>query len=317
EDFIGKPILQFVHPDNRDHARERIQKMQVEGKNVPFEEERLLARDGRIVYAEIAGTHIMYHNRPAIMTVVRDITERKQAEESLKRYAEGLKRSNEALERFAYVSSHDLQEPLRTIVCFSQLLEKRYHGQLGKDADEYIDFIVRAGRRMQTLIYDLLEYSRITTRGSEFRAVDTEAALEDVLSDMTVDIERTRATVTHDPLRRVMADPVQLCQVLQNLISNALKFRREDEPPRVHISAERTGRMVQFSVQDNGIGIEPEYFQKIFIVFQRLHAADKYPGTGIGLALVKRIVEQHGGRIWVTSEPGRGSTFSFTLPAVD
>jgi light-regulated signal transduction histidine kinase (bacteriophytochrome) len=246
--------------------------------------------------------------------ILQDITEQKRAEEALKGFADNLRRSNEDLERFAYSASHDLQEPLRTMVIFTQLLERRYREQMGADADEYISFIVDAGKRMQDLIDDLLEYSRVTTRGVELKETDAETVLNGVLANLHSSIVENGATVTHDPLPQVMADSSQLQQVFLNLISNAIKFRRE-EPPEIRISAHRLDRMVRFSVRDNGIGIDPQYFDRIFVIFQRLHSREKYPGTGIGLALAKRIVERHGGTIWVESEPGKGSTFHFTMPA--
>lgn len=246
-----------------------------------------------------------------------DITERVEAENALKEYADRLKRSNEDLERFAYVSSHDLQEPLRTIVTFTQLLEKRYKDHIDSDADDYLDFIVGAGKRMQSLINDLLEFSRVTTQGIDPRRLNSETVLEGALANLKLLIEEINATITHDNFPDVMADPSQLQHVFQNLISNSIKFRRDDESPRIHVSARSLDGMVQFSVQDNGIGIEPQYFERIFVIFQRLHARNLYDGTGIGLALCKRIVERHGGRIWVESEPGKGSTFHFTLPAAE
>ena len=246
-----------------------------------------------------------------------DITRRKRAEEALAQQAERLRRSNEDLERFAYVSSHDLQEPIRSIVSFSQLLERRYGGRLDADADEYIGFIVEAGTRMQALIRDLLQLSRVSTRAGEPRPTESGAVLESVLRDISPVVEASDAVVERGPMPRVMADPTQLGQIFSNLISNALKFCRPGVQPRVRLSAEREGRFWRFAVEDNGIGIEAEYFDRIFVIFQRLHTRDHYDGTGIGLALVKRIVEQHGGRTWVESEPGRGSTFYFTLPGAD
>jgi signal transduction histidine kinase len=242
---------------------------------------------------------------------------RKRAEGSLKEYAERLKRSNDDLERFAYISSHDLQEPLRTMVTFSQLLDRRYKGHLDTDADEFLQYIANAGKRMQCLINDLLEYSRVNTKGSEFRPIDATRVLEDALEFLHSIVHENGAAITYDPLPMVKADPSQLQQVFSNLISNAIKFQKSDVPPEIHISAKKQDGMVQFSVADNGIGIEPQYRDKIFVIFQRLHGMDEYEGTGIGLAIVKRIVERHGGRIWVESEPGKGSTFIFTLPVVD
>ncbi len=244
-----------------------------------------------------------------------DVTERREAEETLKEYAEDLKRSNEDLERFAYVSSHDLQEPLRSIVSFSQLLERRYRGRLDSDADEYIDFIVEGGTRMQTLIQDLLAYSRVNTTKQELTRTDTADVLASVERHLDVQLREAGATITHDPMPVVLADPLQIEQVLTNLVSNAIKFRRPGEPLRIHVGARRMDGFWEFSVSDNGIGIAPEYFDRIFVIFQRLHTKDAYPGTGIGLAIVKRIVDRHGGQIRVESTPGEGSTFSFTLPA--
>ncbi|HZD44346.1 MAG TPA: ATP-binding protein, partial [Methanomicrobiales archaeon] len=272
--------------------------------------------DGRPVWVEGRGTRSPINGKAAIQIFLRDISARKQAEEGLREYAENLRRSNEDLERFAYISSHDLQEPLRTIVSFSQLLEKRYRGAIDSEADEYIDFIVEAGKRMQHLINDLLEYSRVTTRGGVFMETDSCEILEETLSNLRSMIVESGSRITHDPLPVVMVDPPQLRQVFQNLIANAIKYRSES-PPSIHVSAERTHGMWKFSVRDNGIGIEPQYFQKIFVIFQRLHGRDKYEGTGIGLALVKRIIERHGGSIWVESDIGRGSTFYFTLPALE
>ncbi len=252
----------------------------------------------------------------ANLSLRTEVAERRRAEEALKGYAERLRRSNEDLERFAYISSHDLQEPIRTMVTFAQLLEKRYAGRIDRDADEYIHYIVRAGKRMQSLINDLLEFSRVNTKGMEFRPTDANAIVEEALAGLQTQTVAEGVTITVDHLPDVMADPGQLRQVFQNLIGNALKYRRADTPSEIRISAREVDRMVRFSVADNGIGIEPQYFDRIFVIFQRLHGMDQYEGTGIGLALVKRIVERHGGRIWVESEPGKGSTFHFTLPPV-
>ncbi len=237
-----------------------------------------------------------------------DIDERKRAEEALRR-------SNTELQRFAYVASHDLQEPLRSIISFSQLLEKRYRGELGQDADEYIAFIVEGGNRMQALIRDLLTFSRVETAAKPLAPTETCAVVADAVRSMDAALRDAGATVEVGELPRAMADAAQLEQVFANLISNALKYGREGVPPVVRISARREGPMVEFAVADNGIGIEAAYFDRIFEMFQRLHTHDQYEGTGIGLAVVKRIVERHGGRVRVESTPGEGSTFSFTLPA--
>jgi signal transduction histidine kinase len=224
-----------------------------------------------------------------------------------------LKRSNGELERFAYVASHDLQEPLRMVTSYLQLLERRYKDKLDGDALEFINYAVDGSNRMKTLISDLLSYSRVGTRGKEIALTDCEEVLGRVLSNLQVAIEESGGSVTHDPLPSLMADDVQLESLFQNLIGNALKFHGK-QPPKIHVGVEQKGKEWVFSVSDNGIGIDPQYFERIFIIFQRLHNRQEYPGTGIGLAISKRIVERHGGRIWIESQPGKGSTFFFTLP---
>jgi light-regulated signal transduction histidine kinase (bacteriophytochrome) len=260
----------------------------------------------------------------AVLTF-RDVTERRAAQQALEERARELARSNADLEQFAYVASHDLQEPLRAIVSYLQLLERRYKDQLDERAERYIGHAVDGGRRMQTLIGDLLTYSRVGRRDVAMVPVDTEAILERVETSLRVAVDESGATITHDPLPTIVGDTTQLTQLFQNLVGNAVKFRGE-EPPRVHVSAERQAPPVSeggperdegawlFSVRDNGIGIAPEYRERVFILFQRLHARDEYSGTGIGLAVCKRIVERHGGTLWVDATPGGGATFSFTIP---
>jgi signal transduction histidine kinase len=239
--------------------------------------------------------------------------ERKRMEVALRKKTEELVRSNEDLQQFAYVSSHDLQEPLRMVTSYVQLLAKRYQGKLDPDADEFIEFAVDGATRMRRLINDLLTYSRVGTRGNELAPIDSEAVFKQSLSNLRVAIEEKGATVTHEPLPTVMADDMQLGQLFQNLVGNAIKFHQE-EAPQVYISAHQSNGEWVFSVRDNGIGIDPKFKESIFVIFQRLHGKDKYPGTGIGLAVCKKIVERHGGRIWVESEVGQGATFYFTLP---
>jgi signal transduction histidine kinase len=225
-----------------------------------------------------------------------------------------LARSNAELERFAYVASHDLQEPLRQVASFVELLGRRYRGRLDADADDFIGYAVDGAHRLRRLIDDLLAYSRVGSRGGELVPTDLSAPLERALGDLALAIEDAAAVVTHDPLPRVAGDETQLAQLFQNLVGNAIKFRRPEVTPTVHVGARRVADTWELTVADNGIGIDPEYFERIFLVFQRLHGREEYPGTGIGLALCRRIVDRHGGRLWVTSEPGRGSTFHFTLP---
>jgi PAS domain S-box-containing protein len=244
--------------------------------------------------------------------IIRDITERQRAEQDLRHTAAELARSNAELAQFAYVASHDLQEPLRAVAGCVQLLQQRYRPQLDAHAHQLIAHAVAGATRMHTLIQDLLAYSQVGTRGASLQPTACAAVLQDVLADLEVSIRESGAVVTAAPLPTVWADPAQLRQVFQNLIGNALKFRGE-EPPRIHIGVERQGGEWVLAVGDNGIGIDPQYFERIFQVFQRLHNQRKFTGSGIGLAICKKIVERHGGRIWVTSEPGKGSTFSFTI----
>jgi PAS domain S-box-containing protein len=249
----------------------------------------------------------------AVCGISTDITERKQSEKALAHQAEELARSNAELERFAYVASHDLQEPLRMVVSYLQLLERRYQGKLDATADEFIAYAVDGAARMQTLIRDLLSYSRVGTQTQAFAPVDSTAVLEQAIANLQMAITESDAAITHDPLPEVMVDASQFAQLFQNLIGNAIKFRSE-QPPQIHISAERVEDAWQFSVRDNGIGIESQYTERIFIIFQRLHRRADYAGTGIGLAICRKIVERHGGRLWIESEPGQGSVFYFTLP---
>ncbi|NWF74719.1 MAG: hypothetical protein HXY51_17015 [Nitrospirae bacterium] len=234
---------------------------------------------------------------------------RKALEESIAELA----RSNADLQQFAYVASHDLKEPLRMVASYTQLLARRYKGKLDSDADEFIRYAVDGANRMQWLINDLLAYSRVTVQDKVFEEVDCNRVLEEVLSDLQVAVEESRAVVTRDPLPTVMADRVQLGQLFQNLIGNAIKFHGK-EAPQIYVSAERRPTEWLFSVRDNGVGLDPEYAERIFVIFQRLHNREEYPGTGIGLAICKKIVERHGGRIWVVSRTGQGATFHFTLP---
>ncbi len=246
----------------------------------------------------------------------RDFQEskRKIAEEELKMTLEDLKRSNTELEQFAYVASHDLQEPLRMVASFTQLLARRYQDKLDQDAKDFIQFAVDGATRMQKLIIDLLTFSRVGTRGQPFISTDTNIVLNNVLINLQTTIEETNATIIWDPLPVIIADESQMMQLFQNLISNAIKFHRKDINPEIHISAEVKEEEWVFFVRDNGIGIDHQFFDRLFIIFQRLHKKDEYGGTGIGLAVCKKIVQRHGGKIWVKSEPGKGSTFYFTIP---
>lgn len=234
--------------------------------------------------------------------------------DKIRQHAKALEARNEELEQFAYVASHDLQEPLRIVISYVQLLARQYEGKLDEDADIFIHYAVDAAMRMRNLISDLLSYSRLDSREKSFTDTDLNKVLEDVLLDLSLTIEENEAIVTYDPFPTVKADAIQMGQVLLNLISNAIKFRAES-PPHIHLSASRQADHWLFSVQDNGIGIEPQYTDRIFAIFQRLHTMEEYPGTGIGLAICKKIVERHNGQIWVESVFEEGTTFFFTLPA--
>jgi signal transduction histidine kinase len=243
----------------------------------------------------------------------QEIAERKRTEAALAEQARALTQTNAELEQFAYIASHDLQEPLRMVSSYLQLLERRYQDQLDETGHEFIDFAVNGVVRMKQLITDLLAFSRVGTYSQEPAPTSSEQVLEQVLCDLQMMIEDNRATVTHDPLPTVMADPTQLAQLFQNLIGNSIKFRSE-QPPHIHVGAKERDDNWEFSIRDNGIGIDPQYVDRIFVIFERLHGIGDYPGTGIGLAICKKIVEQHGGRIWVESKAGAGATFYFTLP---
>ncbi len=237
---------------------------------------------------------------------------RREAEEDLARKVEELARSNAELEQFAYVASHDLQEPLRMVAAYTQLLGERYRGKLDENADKFIGYASEGALRMQTLIQDLLAFSRIGRNGTALGHVDCGAVMDEVLLSLGPAMEETGALVTHTALPVVWADRSQMVQVFQNLIGNAIKFRGED--PAISVQAEKAGEQWLFSVSDNGIGIAPEYAENIFVVFQRLHARTEYPGNGIGLAICKKIIQRYGGKIWVEPRAGHGSIFKFTMP---
>jgi PAS domain S-box-containing protein len=248
-----------------------------------------------------------------VTAAIRDITTRKVAEAHLLYKVEELNRSNEELGQFAYIASHDLQEPLRMVASYTQLLARRYKGRLDSDADEFITFAVDGANRMQRLIQDLLAYSRVGTKGKDLLETSSEEALQRAILNLRGAIADSGAMLTHDPLPAVLADETQLVQLFQNLIGNAIKYQNPGVP-RIHISAMKNGGgRWTFSVHDNGLGIDPQYFERIFVMFQRLHKREEFAGTGIGLAICKKIVERHGGEISVQSQPGKGSTFSFAL----
>lgn len=257
--------------------------------------------------------HDKEDNVIGVLGTYEDITDRKLAEARLITAMTDLERSNKDLEQFAYVASHDLQEPLRMVSSYTQLLAQHYEGRLDEKAKKFMDYAVDGAVRMQRLINDLLAYSRVGTKGKALETTDTHALLGEAIRSLAAAIEEKRALITNDDLPTVRADASQLTQVFQNLLANGIKFQGENVP-HLHVSARDQRREWVFSVRDNGIGIERQYADRVFTIFQRLYTRQEYPGTGIGLALCKRIVERHGGRIWFESEPGQGSTFFFTIP---
>lgn len=319
EQVIGRPIEEILRFESREDG---------EADNpgtIAIRERRivdhangtvLVGRDGRRTHVDANGAPTFDSTGRLVgsVLVLHDVTEREQAEHQLRQRTDELARSNRDLEQFAYVASHDLQEPLRAVAGPLQLLQRRYEGKLDARADEFIGHAVDGATRMQRLIDDLLSYSRVGRIEDPKQSVPVDEALELALKNLTVVLQETKAQVTHDALPTVQGFPTQLTLLFQNLIGNALKFRNKDGQVRIHIGAQSDGDEWRISVADNGIGIAEQYFERIFVIFQRLHTRREYPGTGLGLALCKRIVEHHGGRIWLASKPDEGTTFFFTLP---
>jgi PAS domain S-box-containing protein len=311
DELIGRPALSFVLPEDRKAVREKAVSM-LKGECSLGYEFRVINKQAKIKWVMETVVPIYYRRKRATMGNLIDVTERKQMEERLKQMTDEMQRSNTELEQFAYVISHDLQEPLRMVSSYTQLLSKRYRNKLDDDADEFIAYAVDGAKRMQTLLHDLLEYSRVGTRGKPFSLVNCEHIVKQATANLKIAIEECGASVSYDVLPTIMGDEGQLVRLFQNLIGNAIKFRGE-EAPQVHISAQRRNNTVTLSVKDNGIGIDPEHSQSIFDIFRRLHTSEEYPGTGMGLAICKKIVERHGGHISVQSQPGQGSIFYFSV----
>jgi PAS domain S-box-containing protein len=321
EELLGRPVKILVPPQRHGQADELLRCCR-EGEIVRNVEgiRRTRMGDDRSVLLTLSLLTDESEQPIAIASVAKDISELKRAIGALRRSerktkgtAIELERSNQKLREFARVCSHDLRAPLRAIEKFSQLLHKRYASRLDDTANEFIGYIADGAERMKELIEDLLEYARAETDELEMEETDCEEILEDTLANLEADIAECEAKVTHDPLPTVEADGTQLLQVFQNLISNAIKYRR-GEPPKVHVTVQRDREHWRFSVRDNGIGIEPEKLEEIFKPFERLHSKTEYQGTGIGLATCQKVIQRHGGRIWAESEPGRGSVFHFTVP---
>ena len=333
EEFLGRKLWEIGPFKGEDASKSAFAELQVNDR-LHYEGLPLEAKDGRRVEVEFISNAYLVDATRFIQCNIRDITERvrvnqaletankemafqieekgKRADELVMINAE-LARSNAELEQFAYVATHDLQEPLRAVASCVQLLQKRYEGQLDERADEFITHAVDGTKRMQTLINDLLAYSRISTHAHVFESTNCEMVLHEALANLMVAIDESGAMVTRDAMPMVSGDATQLTQLFQNLIGNALKFRGE-RPPKIHIGAVRRNGDWRFSVADNGIGMEPQHFERVFLVFQRLHTRKQYQGTGIGLAICKKVVERHGGRIWAESDAGEGATFYFTIP---
>jgi len=298
---------------DRKRIADSIERVFIKGKVTV--EASFLAKTGEKIPFLFTGRLIEHNKKPYLVGVGMNISIQKQTQDQLKHLNENLVRSNRELEQFAYVASHDLQEPLRMVASYVQLLAKRYEDKLDDDAKDFIRFAVDGATRMKMLIQDLLSYSRVATRGKPMEMVDAHEILGEALANLRLLITETATMVITDDLPVVRGDRSQLVLVFQNLINNAIKFRKKNELPRIHVSAQKQEGEWIFSVNDNGIGIEEKYHDRIFAIFQRLHTKQEYPGTGIGLPLCRRIIERHEGKIWMESEPGEGTTFYFTLAA--
>ena len=317
EQLIGHKTWDFM-PEfqsdgllSKDMAKEKI-KQALKGETL-FLEWSFIRCDGSAFDAELTFNTITLKGQKYFQAIIRDITERKHAAEQMKKLTQELERSNTDLAQFAYVASHDLQEPLRMVTSFVQLLQHRYQGKLDKDADEFISYAVDGASQMQRLINDLLKYSRVGTHGKTLEPTNCNIVITHAISNLSKTIKEADAIINIDHLPTISADYTQLVQLFQNLIGNAIKYHGKKQP-EILIRATNKGDNWLFSVRDNGIGIDKDYIEKIFVIFQRLHNKSQYPGTGIGLSICKKIVERHGGRIWVESKPGQGSTFYFTIP---
>ncbi len=317
EELLGKE-LELLLPD-------RFRHVHVAHRDAYFAEPRVRAmgagmdlagrrKDGTEFPIEIGLGHANTPEGPLAFGMVSDISERKKAADDLKRVNEELRRSNTEMEQFAHVASHDLQEPLRMVTGYLQLIDRRYADRLDANGKEFIGFAVDGAKRMKALIRDLLEFSRTGTHAASFRRIDSGSIVDNAVANLKTAIDESAAKITIDPLPTIVGDPVLLTQVFQNLIANAIKFKKSNGPC-VHISAQREGTEWIYSVRDNGIGMESRHLDRIFLIFERLHSIEEYSGSGIGLAITRKIVERHQGRIWVDSQPGAGSTFFFSLSA--
>jgi PAS domain S-box-containing protein len=311
EDFVGLHQRE-LHPVAEQAATtEKFREVAQSNERIA-QQVNIIDKNGKVIPVEVVATTFKFSNELLSIGIFRDISDRIHRERKINETLAELKRSNEELAQFAYVASHDLQEPLRMVTSFLQLIEKKYNDVLDDEGREYISFAVNGSVRMKSLILDLLEFSRVDSRGGAFVKVSTNELVNDVVKNLEISIQETQAEIIFKDLPEIKADSTQMTQVFQNLISNALKFKGE-QPPKIEINCSDKKSHWEFRVSDNGIGIKRDYFEKIFVVFQRLHSKEKYKGTGIGLAITKKIVERHKGEITVESEPGKGSTFIFTI----
>jgi len=313
-EVVGKSMTMLIPPGQQEDFARLMDKVR-RGEPVINQETERVRKDGGHIYVSLTLSPVKNAAGMivGVSSVGGDITEQKRAEEKLQSALAELERSNKELEQFAYIASHDLQEPLRMVSSYTQLLAKRFEGQLDEKTQKYVHYAVDGAFRMKTLINDLLAYSRVGRRGKPPEPADSNAILGEALRNLAALVEENRAVITHENLPTVRADASQLVLVFQNLIANAIKFRRADVP-RIHVSAQDKGGEWLFAVKDNGIGIESRHADRIFVIFQRLHTHEEYSGNGIGLAVCKRVVERHGGKIWFQSEPGNGTTFFFAIP---
>lgn len=312
-DVIGRPHTDLFPAKMAAQQQQALQHVLNSGEMVQAESKVTFPQHKMWLHTRLVPITESGDRITAVLGISRDITSLKEAELALEKKAADLERSNKELEQFAYVASHDLQEPLRMVSNYLQLLQRRYRGQLDESADEFIGFAVDGASRMKILINDLLAYSRVGTRGKPFAPVSAERLLQKALDNLQISIEDSEACITHDPLPTIMADANQMVQLFQNLIGNAIKFRGEARP-QIHVGVTQQEDVWQFSIHDNGIGIDPKFTERIFVIFQRLHTRTEYDGTGIGLAICKKIIERHHGQIRVDSQPGVGTTFFFTIP---
>ncbi len=318
DEFYAKPRfwMESVVEDDRPRVQTEFEDW-INGRTSSFlTQYRIAAKNGETKWIHTRGVFVRHQpgGKTLLCGIAEDITRRKQSEELLTRLTSDLMKSNKELDQFAYIASHDLREPLRTITSYLQLLQRRYGGKLDRDADDFIGFAMDGSRRMLHYIDDLLAYSRIATRAAPRHLIESRGCLEDALKNLQSAIDEGSAKIESGPLPAVIADPGQLTQVFQNLIANAIKFRRAETAPAIAISAADRGDAWEFAVADNGIGIDERHFERIFQIFQRLHGPQEYPGSGMGLAIVKKIIERHGGAVGVRSAPDAGSTFTFTIP---